>query len=54
MTSSHIICNTHKVGIPQKQLRTIEDCMAGIAACKRQLKEMESQVEQYQQEHLEN
>jgi hypothetical protein len=54
MTNSHIIHNAHKAGIPQPQLCIIEDCVAGIAACKRQLKEMEPQAEQYWQEHLGN
>jgi hypothetical protein len=53
-TNSHIICNAHKAGIPQPWLRTIEDCVAGIADCKRQLKEMESQAKQYRREHLGN
>jgi hypothetical protein len=53
-SNSRIISDGHKAGIPQPRLHSIADCIAGIVACKRQLKDMQPWAEQLRWEHLGN
>jgi hypothetical protein len=52
--NSNIIRDAIKAGITNSRDLTVEKCTAGIAACKRQLLDLEAMADQLQQEHLGN
>ncbi len=52
--NSNIIQDAVKAGITNPRDLTVEKCVAGIAACKRQLLDLEAKADQLQQEHLGN
>jgi hypothetical protein len=52
ITNSHIIRDAYKAGIPNPTQLTVAKCIAGAAACRRRLKELEARADQLQWEHL--
>ncbi len=52
--NSNIIWDAVKAGITNPRDLTVEKCMAGILACKRQLLDLEAKADQLRQEHLGN
>ena len=52
--NSHIIQDAIKAGITNPRDLTVEKSTAGIAACKRQLLDLEAKADQLRQEHLGN
>jgi hypothetical protein len=52
--NSHIIQDAIKAGITNPRDLTVEKCTTGIAACKRQLLDLEAKADQLRQEHLGN
>jgi hypothetical protein len=51
-TNSHIIRDMYKAGIPNPMQLMVANCIAGAAACRRRLKDLEATADQLQREHL--
>jgi hypothetical protein len=51
-TNSHIIREAYKAGVPNPTQLMVAKCIAGAAACRRRLKELEARADQLRREHL--